>query len=674
MKFLEIRRTHLLCLFFLILLHCGASFLAAESTPKHFLSIDDISKLQNVDDPQCSPDAQWVAYSVTSNDLKEDVRRTSVWMVSWDGKQDVRISYGPGSDSTPRWSPDGKYLSFLSDRADKKKSQVWMVDRRGGEARQLTNVKEDIDDYVWSPDGRKLILVMRESKDPDKPEPIVIDRFKFKQDIQGYLTAASNRHLYLFDVETQKLEPLTTDKNFDDRDPAWSPDGKRIAYISNHEKDPDQTATNDIFLIEPQQGATPRKLLTAFSPNDQHLLWSPNGQMLAFLIGPGGAKDYAYNQDKLAVVPVAGGNYRVLTENLDRMVSVPRFTSDGKFLTFMVADDRTQYPARIAVTGGDVERLVKEGVVITEQSICGNNMAVTYSTDSAPSEIYALEGGNLRKLTAQNDAVLSNVQFGAVEDIGFQSRDGTEVHGLMIKPPNFQKGKKYPTIVWIHGGPNMQDDHSLLADLYPLQVERQLLAANGYVVLAINYRGSSGRGAEYSRAIFADWGNKEVADLLAGVDHAIATGIADPQRLGIGGWSYGGILTDYTIASDTRFKAAISGAGSANQISMYGSDQYALQYTNEIGFPWNNPDTWIKVSYPFFQADRIKTPTLFICGEKDFNVPVIGSEQMYLVIRSQGIPTQLVIYPDQFHLLTRPSFIRDRQQRWLDWFAKYLKR
>lgn len=665
-------RHHIRWMFVFLFSLCSA-LPAAQSPAKHFLSIDDIARLQTIEDPRCSPDGQWVAYTVTMSDLEADKRRSAVWMVSWDGKQDLRISYGSGSDSSPRWSPDGKYISFLSDRPDEKSSQIWLLDRRGGEAHALTNVKQEIEDYQWSPDGKKLVLVMRENEDTDKPKPIVIDRFHFKQDIQGYLTAASRRHLYLFSVETQKLEPLTTDRNFDDRDPVWSPDGKRIAYTSNHEKDPDQTATFDIFLIEARSGATPQKLLTAFEPNDQRLLWSPDGRLLADLVGSGGAQDFAYNQDKLAVVPVAGGTPQVLTEKFDRMVSAPEFASDSKFLTFMVADDRIQYPARISVSGGSVERLVKEGVVVTEQSRCGSRAAVTVSSDTAPSEIYALEGANLRKLTSHNDALLSQVQLGGVEDIGFQSKDGTEVHGLMIQPPNYQAGKKYPMILWIHGGPNMQDDHSLPADLYPLQLERQLLAANGYVVLAINYRGSSGRGASYSRAIFADWGNKEVADLLAGVDDAIRKGIADPERLGIGGWSYGGILTDYTIATDSRFKAAISGAGSANQISMYGSDQYVLQYNNEIGPPWHDLDTWMKVSYPFFHADRIKTPTLFLGGEKDFNVPIAGGEQMYEALRTLGIPTQLVVYPGEFHLLDRPSFIRDRQERWLAWFSKYLK-
>jgi dipeptidyl aminopeptidase/acylaminoacyl peptidase len=362
----------------------------------------------------------------------------------------------------------------------------------------------------------------------------------------------------------------------------------------------------------------------------------------------------------------------MLAEKLDRPIIAPEFTADGNAITFLYEDDRRQYPAKIAVAGGSVEKLAGADYVVLDQSSAAGHTAVTAASDSAAAEIFALENGKLRKLTSQNDALLSEIQLGAVDDITFKSKDGTEVHGLMIKPPAFEKGKKYPTLLWIHGGGNMQDDHALRFDLYPLQLERQLFAARGYVVLAINYRGGSGRGAEYTRSIFADWGNKEVADLLAGVDYAVASGIADPDRLGIGGWSYGGILTDFTIASDTRFKAAISGAGAANEISMFGSDQYIKQYTNELGPPWKNPDLWMKVSYPFFKADRIHTPTLFMGGQSDFNVPIIGSEQMYQALRTLGVPTELVIYPGQFHLLRRPSYIRDRMQRYYAWFDKYL--
>jgi dipeptidyl aminopeptidase/acylaminoacyl peptidase len=221
----------------------------------------------------------------------------------------------------------------------------------------------------------------------------------------------------------------------------------------------------------------------------------------------------------------------------------------------------------------------------------------------------------------------------------------------------------------IHGGPNGQDDHRWT-------LERQWFAANGYAVLAVNYRGSAGRGQKYSRSIFADWGHYEVEDLLAGVNEVIKMGIADPNRLGVGGWSYGGILTDYVIATDTRFKAATSGAGTAFTVSFYGTDQYIIQYDYEIGPPWNPKswETYQKISYPFLHADKIKTPTLFLGGERDFNVPVQGSQQMYQALRSLGVPTQLVIYPDQFHGITKPTYIRDRLERYLGWYDKYLKK
>ena len=241
----------------------------------------------------------------------------------------------------------------------------------------------------------------------------------------------------------------------------------------------------------------------------------------------------------------------------------------------------------------------------------------------------------------------------------------TVVTGLAFESPAFAQGPIKRVLI-VHGGPNGQDQHAFSFD-------REFLAANGYVVLAINYRGSAGRGNAWQKAIHGDWGNLEVVDLLGAVDEAVKQGIADPNRLGIGGWSYGGISTNYTIATDTRFKAAVSGAGSSMQFTMYGMDQYIIQYDQEMGLPWKSMDKWMKVSYPFFNADKIKTPTLFMGGEKDFNVPIAGGEQMYQALKSLGVDTQLVIYPGQFHGLTIPSYERDRLQRYLNWFNKYLQ-
>ncbi len=656
--------------------------LSAQAPAKRGLTADDIYRMQEVSEPRVSPDGKLIAYTVTSNDRESDKRRTALWMVSWDGRQGLQLTHGSESAQSPRWSPDGNYLAFTMARPEDSKDQVWVLDRRGGEARQLTHLTGELDSYEWSPDSKRLAIVMSPGEETTgdsksgkekTPKPIVINGYQFKQDIEGYLSASSRKRIYLFEVATAKLDPLTADAPYDQKHLAWSPDSTRIAFVTGLSQDPEQTGTTDIVIAEAQPAATPRKLLTIYPPNQQRLVWSPDGKSLAFLQGEE-PKYNAYIQDRLAVAPVTGGEARVLTAGIDRAVSHPNFTADGSALTFTVEDDRLQYLSKVTVNSGTVERVSKTNAVISEPDTAGGHMAVLAATDTSAPEIYAFESGEIRKLSAHNDPLLNEIKLGAVEDISFPSKDKTEVHGLLIKPPDYQPGKKYPTLLWIHGGPNGQDDHSLDFSLYPLALERQFFAAHGYVVLAINYRGGSGRGAAYARSIYADWGDHEVADLLAGVDYAIKQGIADPERLGVGGWSYGGILTDYTIATDPRFKAAISGAGSANQLSMFGSDQYVLQYVNELGPPWRNENVWMKVSYPFFHADRIHTPTLFMGGLKDFNVPVAGGEQMYEALRNLGVPTELVVYPSQYHLFTRPSYIHDRLGRYLAWFDRYLKK
>jgi dipeptidyl aminopeptidase/acylaminoacyl peptidase len=376
--------------------------------------------------------------------------------------------------------------------------------------------------------------------------------------------------------------------------------------------------------------------------------------------------------DRLALIEVSSGGVRQLTGSLDRAVLSPVFSADGQAIEFAVEDDGYQYPAQIALAGGALERLAGP-IVVEELAAAAGHTAVLSSSDHAPVEVYALEEGRLRALSAHNQALFAELTLGTVEDITFKSRDGTPIHGQQIVPPDFVRGRRYPTIVWIHGGPNGQDDHSLELAGYGPPLERQLFATHGYVVLAINYRGGTGRGAQFARSILGDWGHKEVEDLLAGVDYAIAAGVADPTRLGVGGWSYGGLLTDYTIASDPRFKAAIAGAGSGNQLSTFGSDEYVLQYNAELGPPWRTTALWLKVSYPFFHADRIRTPTLFLGGDRDFNVPIGGGEQMYQALRTLGVPAQLIVYPGEYHVLTRPSFLVDRSRRYLEWMDKYLR-
>jgi dipeptidyl aminopeptidase/acylaminoacyl peptidase len=261
---------------------------------------------------------------------------------------------------------------------------------------------------------------------------------------------------------------------------------------------------------------------------------------------------------------------------------------------------------------------------------------------------------------------LSKIQLAPVEEISFKSRDGTPINGFLVRPVGYQAGTRVPTVLRIHGGPVYQFSNEF-------SFEWQLLAAQGFAVVAANPRGSSGRGEKFALGIWADWGNKDSQDVLGAVDYAIVQGVADPKRLGVGGWSYGGILTNQVIARDSRFKAAISGAGQSNALAGYGTDQYVREYEAELGKPWTNSDTYIKVSYPFFHADRIVTPTLFMCGDKDFNVPLLNSEQMYQALRSLDREAQLVIYPGEFHQIRKPSYERDRLQRYLDWYGRHLQ-
>jgi dipeptidyl aminopeptidase/acylaminoacyl peptidase len=666
---------------------------ALGQTAKHPLKLDDLTRFRNVGDPQCAPDGQSVAYTVSTIDAKEDKGSSHIWMVGYDGKNDRQITFSNDSEGSPRWSPDGKYLAFTSSRSSGKPgvrgSQVWLLDRSGGEAYQLTELKGRLAGFEWSPDSKRLALLIGDP-DPDAPDPtvtpvpgtppkppkpIVIDRYRYKQDVQGYLLSGRHSYIYLYDIATKKLDRLTKSK-WDESSVSWSPDGSMIAFMSNHADDPDRDPSAQLYVAEAKPGVT-EKLLT--SPDNRASRsrpeWSPDGKWIAFLEGD--EKKYgAYSMEHLMIVAGDGSAppKRVASsEALDRGVSQPRWSDDGKNIYAVVTDDMSVYGARIPVGAGSAVAITDKPIVLGTRHSAGQCAVVISGDDNHPSEIYSASaaGSKLKfqALTHQNDALMAELQIGQTEEVNFKSKDGTDVHGLLTYPVGYVKGTKVPFLLRIHGGPNGQDQHSF-------SIERQVFAANGYAVLAVNYRGSSGRGQKYSRSIFADWGHYEVEDLEAGVERVIAMGVADPDRMGVGGWSYGGILTDYMIATDPRFKGATSGAGTAFTVAFYGTDQYIIQYDYEIGPPWNPKswETYVKISYPFLHADRIKTPTLFLGGERDFNVPVQGGQQMYQALRSLGIETQLVIYPNEFHGITRPSYVKDRYERYLGWYDKYVKK
>jgi dipeptidyl aminopeptidase/acylaminoacyl peptidase len=597
------------------------------------------------------------------------------------------------SAGNPQWSPDGKYLSFTAMRGENARSQIWVLNRiTGGEAQQLTEVKQGVGNYEWSPDGKRIVLTLRdpgpEDEQPARPggappagpgpagqrgraqPPWVVDRLQFKQDGRGFLDRRRN-HLYVFDVAGKKLTQITSG-DYDDGQPAWSPDSKRIAFVSNRTAEPDANFNSDIFIVSADntdQGKTLLQLTTNPGP-DRSPEWSPDGKTIAYITATD-VKNFWYATNYLATIELPGEAAarpapRILTQKLDRNAGSPRYTRDGKFIYFSLEDSGEQHLARIPAGGGEITRVISGDQNVSALELGdGDALYVRLSDWQTPGDLYAWEGGKARRMTRVNEALMAKLTLSEPENIHFKSKDGTEIEGWIYKPVGYMPGVKHPTLLRIHGGPVSQYTASF-------NFEAQLFAANGYVVVMTNPRGSSGYGQAFSQAIFAAWGDKDYEDVMAGVEYAIAKGYADPDKLGVGGWSYGGILTNFVVGKTGRFKAAISGASLANATAMYGHDHYQRHYEAELGLPWQNRGVWDRNS-PFFLVDKISTPTLWICGEVDWNVPLQNSEQMYQAMKRLGRTTQLIVYPGQSHGITRPAYQKDRYERYLAWYGKHIK-
>lgn len=662
----------------LILVCLPGSHSFAQNAEKHLFSLDDFAALREVADPQLSPDGEWVAYTVRTADPLQDKLISHIWVTNWEGAQQRQMTFSKEGESHPRWSPDGKYLSFLSSRGvEGETDQVWLLPTSGGDAERVTYFKGDVSDFSWAPNSARLALIVADP-DPDKPgegektktlKPIVIDRFYFKEDKIGYLRTQRD-HLYLFDLASRKSDMLTPGQ-YNESQPSWSPDSNAIVFVTKRDGEFDRNENWDLYAVDAKPGAKPRQLTTFKGKDslpdwDSTPAWSHDGKFIAYAQG-GDEKMIEYAVRHLAVIPAAGGTPALLTTALDRNISEPRWSADDKHLYFTIEDDRADRLGRISAQGGAVEDVSSGRRELYAYQLASNGRIIALiSTPQMPAEVFAVENGNARQLTHQNDALLAKIKIASTEEITFKSKDGTSVNGLLVKPPDYHPGTKYPTILRIHGGPVYQFSNEFMSDW-------QFFAAHGYVVVCANPRGSSGRGQDYAKAIYADWGSVDSQDALAAVDYVVAQGIADPARLAVGGWSYGGMLTDQIIARDQRFKAATSGASIADIFAGYGTDQYVRDYENEIGRPWEHPDIWMRVSYPFFHANQIVTPTLFLGGEKDANVPVLNSEQLYEALQSLHIPSQLIIYPGQYHEILTPSYLRDRLQRYVDWYDKYAK-
>jgi dipeptidyl aminopeptidase/acylaminoacyl peptidase len=638
------------------------------------LTIDDVLALKAVGNPEISPDGAWVAYTVRQRDMEKDKSLTRIWVVPAAGGDPVPMTAADYSASNPRWSPDNQYLSFQASRGEKEKAQLWKLNRIGGEAQQVTSVKQGISGYEWSPDGARLLLVIQDPRaadltddkeDDEKPLPHVIDRMQFKQDYVGYLDRRRT-HIYLYTPGDEDPVQITFG-DFDDSDPVWSPDGKSIALVSDRSDDPDLNYGSDVWTVSVDDPEHRLVRQTANEGRDHSPAWSPDSTRIAYVTttGPDVGGSALTPTRYLAITRIGQDDRQLLTPALDRNVSDPEFSSDGKQVFFRLEDSGQNLFATVASNGGNVQRLLERPVSVGDFVVGDKQTVLLMGQAGQPAELFGFDAGTLSQLTHENAAMLDGVARARAEKLSFTSADGTPVEAFFYKPADFDKNKTYPTILWLHGGPASQFT-------YNYSEAAELFAANGYVVIMPNPRGSTGYGQEFAMGTVANWGKKDFEDVMAAVDHGIDLGFVDPERLGVGGWSYGGILTNYVITQTTRFSAAMSGASLGLVTANYGHDHYQLMYELEFGLPWEEPERWATLS-PFNKVEAITTPTLWMGGELDWNVPIINSEQMYIAMKRLGRETQLVVYPAEHHGIRRPSFEKDRLERWLGWYDQYLK-
>jgi len=627
----------------------------------------DYYLLAAVSEPAFSPSGSTVAYVVSRNHEKDDESESDLWSVPWSGGAPRQLTRTPdASESQPRFSRDGKSIFFLSDAGKDEETQLWRMSANGGGARQVTKIPGGISEFDLSPDGKRAVVVaevgLRVGSKAETPPPIEIDRYLFKLDGEGYLDDRTQQ-LFIVDLAKGKARQLTQGQR-DHWHPSWSPDGFSLAYTAKERGETDRDSNYDVFVQGVDSGA-PKKLSTSDGPDDDpdwyaRPEWSPDSRRVLWLEG-GDSKWIYYATAQLAVADVASGAV-TRPGRIDRWYYYPKFAPDGSIVS-LIEQDRDTWLARIDPASGHIDYLTsgkRFGAGFTVGS--DGRIALLEGNVGSPYELFALDGQ--RQLTHHN-AWTNDRALGEVRDVSFMSGD-TEIHGYVTLPANFDAAKRYPLLAYLHGGPVYQHSHEF-------DLAARLYAAAGYAVLAVNPRGSSGRGFDFSRAIYADWGNLDAQDISAGITHLIEGGIADPQRIGVFGWSYGGILTDYMIASDKRIRAAISGAGVANVLATFGVDMYVREYVYELGTPWENFDVWRKLAYPFLQPERISAPTLFECAGDDDNVPCVGAQQMYQVLKTRGVPTRLIVYPGQNHELDVPSYLVHRMRNNIEWFNRWLK-
>jgi len=705
---------------------------------RRVMTAADILRIANVGDPQISPDGERVVYTVTT--VEGDSSVTTLWIVRVDNSSDPPTSRQPEPrrerfppafspspllpsgwhGTNPRWSPDGKRIAFLA--TSESRYGIWVVSIDGGGPRFVAAVKDTNffityagEPFAWSPDAKSIAFISASeepSVDPHnaarQTDPLVVDRIQYKS--RTSFSDSLRTHVWIAEVDSPEPRQLTTGLAYDHA-LSFSPRGDEVAFVSNHELDPDAVNNSDIFAVD-LRGQV--RQITNTKGCEYEPAWSPDGKWIAYLATRRDVTTIdSVAEDTHVWLSSAGGDERRdLTTSQDRRDRNPRWRSDSRALYF-TAGDRGQTliyevdvergrvrpvfgatdqrrtgelssefrgsldsaspinaDQRIQVSSFTISNQLRAGEILTASNrlpLQFVTLAAVISDPSHPSELWLGRGNVLTRVTSHNDAYRRPGSLIEPEEYRFKSFDGTEIQGWLMKPVGWRADRKCPLILSIHGGP-----HGMYG--YAFNSTFQVYAAHGYAVLYLNPRGSSGYGQKFSDGTLNEWGGGDFKDLMAGVDEALKRyQWIDPDRLGVTGGSYGGFMTNWIITQTPRFKAAVSAASVSNLISFYSTSLYQdLIHAEFGGFPWDNYELLWQWS-PLRYAKQAQTPTMFIHGESDNDVHITQAEEMYMALRRRGVETVLVRYPREGHGLREPRHRVDALERTLSWFDRFLK-
>jgi dipeptidyl aminopeptidase/acylaminoacyl peptidase len=682
----SILRATLLC----VLTLTFGTRISAQETAKHPIAFDDLIKMHRIAGPEISPDGKWVAYTMSTPDLDANRSVSNIWIVSTSGGPATQLTQS-GHDSSPVWSPDGKTLAFLSSRGGD--SQVYLLSLEGGEAHALTKLSTGADIVKWSPDGKTIAFtsgVYPDCKDDDcnSKRDAEKEKNKVKAHVAEHLlyrhwthwNEGKRAHLFVVPADGSVApRDLTVGAEYDvppderggPGDINFSPDSKEICFTAVTDKMEAISTNGDLFVVPVAGGEVKR--ITTQPGFDGNPVYSPDGKSIAYHAQL--TAGYEADRWRVMLYDRQSGKNENLSENFDRSADELAWSADSKSI-FFTAEDQTQKPvyAMPARTGAEPKRIIADTFnTAISLSNDGKTLAFERTSLTMPAEIFAAasDGLNVRQITHHNDSILATLEMNPPETFWFDGAEGTKIQAMLIRPPKLDATKKYPMLVVLHGGPQ-----TMWSNAWGYRWNSQVFSGAGYVTLMINRRGSTGYGQKFTDEITNDWGGKAYVDVMNGIDYTLKKyPFVDGARMAAAGGSYGGYMADWIATHSGRFKAIVSHASVYDKVSMWATEELWFEEHDMQGTPWSNPESYKKWSPSTYAGElgKFKTPTLVIAGERDYRVPYTQSLEFFSALQRQGVPSKLVVFPDEGHWVLKPQNSQFWYKTFLDWLALYVK-